>query len=89
MYSDRINLGVEWLDKVRPDWFDSIDLDRLDISCIDNCVLGQVFGEFGNAPLLEEEIYELGFDINSGPDRKEQVKILQSEWEDKIRELAG
>lgn len=42
----RVYLGAEWLDEKRPGWWQSIDLDRLDISDCDRCVLGQVFGGF-------------------------------------------
>ena len=37
--------GMEWLDRVKPGWEDSVDLRRLQVEVPVNCVLGQVFAE--------------------------------------------
>lgn len=43
-YDRAAEAGAAWLDEVAPtDWFDRIDLDRLDISAPCDCVGGQVF----------------------------------------------
>ena len=39
----RINRGEKWLNEhYGPDWYDHIDLDRLDLSSACDCVLGQL-----------------------------------------------
>lgn len=38
-----VERGVKWLDEVRPEWRDLIDLESLQISSTSNCVAGQVF----------------------------------------------
>ena len=42
----RINLGVEWLDNVIPDWYVAIELDRLNMNQPRSCICGQVFSDF-------------------------------------------
>jgi hypothetical protein len=41
----RIDLGTQFLDAVRPGWANQIDLDSLDLENPRACVLGQVFAE--------------------------------------------
>lgn len=43
---DRVQRGVELLDRVRPGWERSIDLGSLDIAICTRCVLGQLFGHY-------------------------------------------
>jgi hypothetical protein len=38
----QVDLGRRWLDRVRPDWFNEVDLDQLDLRKCDACVLGQI-----------------------------------------------
>lgn len=40
---ERIEAGAAWLDEVKPEWRDLIDLDVLDVGDGRYCVLGQVF----------------------------------------------
>jgi hypothetical protein len=42
----RVANGVALLDQAEPGWWQSIDLHRLDQGSIENCVLGQTFGEY-------------------------------------------
>lgn len=45
-YEDRVYYGAKFLDAVRPNWTDDIDLDRLDLQDGDNCILGQLFDDY-------------------------------------------
>lgn len=37
--------GADWLDEVRPEWYQLVDIDTLQMSDSGNCILGQVFRE--------------------------------------------
>lgn len=50
---ERVAAGAAWLDKHRPGWADAINLDQLDLADCTVCVLGQVYGDFWNAPLSD------------------------------------
>ena len=43
---DRAAAGAAFLDRVKPDWFKRVNLDTLDLSCDDTCVLGQLHGDY-------------------------------------------
>lgn len=45
--AQRVLAGALWLDLVRPNWRDLVDLHQLDITNPDDCVLGQVFHDEG------------------------------------------
>lgn len=45
--------GVAWLDEHYPGWFKAIDLETLDVSKCDICVLGQVYS--GHVPYAERQ----------------------------------
>lgn len=49
---ERVAAGAAWLDKNEPSWADRIDLDELYMNRCSDCVLGQVFGDYWDAPLL-------------------------------------
>lgn len=39
----RVNRGAQWLDSVKPGWWELIDIDSLNLWSTSDCVLGQVF----------------------------------------------
>lgn len=52
-YTDRINNACKILSaKYREDWYNEIDLDRLDINFPDKCVLGQLYGNYRRGVML-------------------------------------
>lgn len=53
---ERVERGGAWLDKNRPGWFYTIDLNNLDLSCGKNCVLGQLW-----SIELEDEVLTCGY----------------------------
>jgi hypothetical protein len=60
---ERVAAGVAWLDEHVPDWPDRIKLPELDLKSCLNCVLGQLFGDFDEAPYAaRDHAQPLGFD---------------------------
>lgn len=50
-YKKDVEDAIEALDKeCGSAWRDCVDLDKLDMSDYHNCVLGQVYGSYGDAP---------------------------------------
>lgn len=41
--ADRVAKGAALLDRELPDWAREIDLERLDITQVDDCILGQLY----------------------------------------------
>ena len=41
----RVTRGIELLDRVRPSWDKSLDLEELNLGSSEFCVLGQVYGK--------------------------------------------
>ncbi len=61
--------GIDLLDAAVPDWRERICLDTFDLSVMDRCILGQIFGDY-NTGKLELGILEgasHGFDIYMTP----------------------
>ena len=82
----RVARGAAFLDARHPGWAARIDLDWLDLSMCDRCVLGQLFGDFNEAPQHARlEAYRLGFDRPPGMVGMEYTK-LTAEWRRLIRE---
>jgi hypothetical protein len=60
---ERVAAGVAWLDEHVPDWLGRIDLNRLELAACTQCVLGQLFGDYNDAPSDASNRGELlGFD---------------------------
>jgi hypothetical protein len=55
--ADAVTAGVLVLDRVKPDWRNAVDRERLDLRNWDTCVAAQVFGGYyqGIAVLREAE----------------------------------
>jgi hypothetical protein len=58
---ERIEKGAAWLNKVKPEWRDLVDISDLDLASGFYCVLGQVFHDEA-----EEYGYADGFDYAIG-----------------------
>lgn len=65
---ERVAAGAEWLDANAPGWVERIDLLRLRLLSECGCVLGQMFGNFSDAPLgggdeeaRDDRAHALGF----------------------------
>ena len=59
MFEAQIQAGAKLLEeKVGPDWFKKIDLQRLEMFNCYNCVLGQIFGEYWDGLTELEDVEE-------------------------------
>ena len=62
----RVAAGARWLDAQMPGWHDRVDLDRLVTRRSGCCVLGQLYGDYYQAPLALERAVAYGFDTALG-----------------------
>lgn len=83
--AERVQRGIDWLNANRPGWFHEIDLDNLQMSDCHQCVLGQLYGHFGNWPGYGElGARDFGFNVSAGAWR---FTLLTKEWRNRITEL--
>lgn len=75
----RVANGVEWLDVNRAGWIGDIDLAALNLASPCRCVLGQLYGNFFEAPVMPNSAALYGFDA-SIYDEIEAYKDLHDEW---------
>lgn len=82
--------GAKFLDQRRPGWADEIRLADLDLRSLDNCVLGQLYGDWGKAQEAIEEIrwdadrqMYYGFETDH-PHTRQKYAALTEEWQDQI-----
>ena len=64
---ERVALGVQHLDTVRPDWRDDVKIDTLALESPKSCVIGQLVGDFINHSTLglnNRETVEFGFELD-------------------------
>lgn len=52
--AERVAAGAEWLDANYPGWADRVDIVLLDIRDCEDCVLGQLAGNYWHAPLFSD-----------------------------------
>lgn len=79
---ERVESGAKLLDDYASDWYRFVDLGRLDIQSIQNCILGQIFGSFRNGTRdlgfegdrAEEE--RLGFEMTHDEYMSESVQAI-------------
>lgn len=80
----RVAQGVALLDEKKPGWVGLINLSRFAISTTDNCVLGQVYGDYGDGCQALYLGYgeEYGFTVKSNGmvNVVLEFRALQDEW---------
>lgn len=99
--TQRVKEGAALLDQSKPDWFTKIDPSHLHMDSCAACVLGQVYGEYGQGILILDigpgGLY--GFDTlngdiqilekNTDPDEvvvfQDCFRILRDLWVDEIK----
>lgn len=84
----RVQAGAAWLDENQPGWESKIDLDFLDQSYCYECVLGQVFGDYWDSPLVQNatsstRLCALGFASKAFSTSLGYKKLTQA-WKDLI-----
>ncbi len=87
--SERVGAGAALLDGRLPGWRDLVDVDRLDLAVCDECVLGQIFGDYSRGVdalgLTQADAIQLGFD--RAP--RGSWNTLTSAWRFLIRSARG
>lgn len=79
-----VKRGALFMDKQYPGWHKSIDISILDIGCSDDCILGQIFGNYAYGvryyKLSTMREFEFGFFSYS----YESMEILTQHWRAEI-----
>ncbi len=91
--AERVARGAGWLDSALPGWHREIDLNRLILSSPCRCVLGQLWGDYADSPLVDEHGDQAGVDRGfyaGGEDGRvgplTEFAELQVEWRRVITE---
>lgn len=83
MFKENVEKGVHLLNEKCPGWFEKIDLEKLFMQSCDECVLGQLFGNFikGTGILLPgASAIDFGFSISAYNFRDSDWSALREEW---------
>lgn len=87
-FYDEIMAGCGVLDEVRPGWVDEIDLDRLNLASILDCVLAQLYGGFFSAKeklgMSWDVAEDNGFALDFSYERQD-YETLTTEWREVIQ----
>lgn len=88
--AERVQNGIMFLDNnMDPDWRSRVDLERLDISSGNCCMLAQLFGDFGRGCVelgidtVTDQAMSLGFecgDNQTDEDEWREYHALSNEW---------
>lgn len=60
-YQERVGRGAAWLDVTRPQWFNEVDLEKLDLASGQRCVLGQIVVGECSKPQWENVVVQGGY----------------------------
>jgi hypothetical protein len=88
---DRVEAGIRLLNSRRAParWLERIDVEAIDLVSCRNCILGQVFGEYGAGidalDLDEHTVITHGFDL--GHIEEEQHEQLTVVWRERIEAM--
>lgn len=85
----RVQRGIELLDKERPGWRSEIDLHKLDMGEYNICILGQLYGDYGKGAdklfgirSFDGSPAHYGFDKHPG--LSDPFKALNDEWKKQL-----
>ena len=99
MFEEYISRGTRYLnerykEELNP-WYKTIDLDILDMNDPDNCILGQLEGNYLHSNTTYVECNDNGFTVpttvwhNTGLPFGRLYSILTDEWAQAIKKLQG
>ena len=85
---ERVQNGICFLDERVPGWRERIDLDTLDVTDAQNCIVCQLFGAFGDGIVTElcissDQAERLGF-CPMGPSSTDAVGV-DAAWKSALR----
>jgi hypothetical protein len=80
--------GARLLDQKRPDWYRDINIDTLDMGVCYDCILGQLYRDYGNGVhavlAITDEPANYGFSIHreygEPPASEKEWKLLADVW---------
>lgn len=85
--AERVSAGLDFLDRETPGWDKDIDLDALRLSSCEQCVLGQLYGTWGDGldflDLHDDSAARLGFQLYEG--EANLYGVLTAAWLTAIR----
>lgn len=55
----RVARGIKYLDARHPGWASSVTPDKIDLDSSTNCVLGQVYGDYNEHPVIRDRFLGL------------------------------
>lgn len=97
---NRVKAGAAFLNVVKPNWLKRINLKKLDLASSSVCILGEVYGDYGEATeklgLENEMAQKLGFVETTGegeiseedyPQLIPKYKALTNAWKNFIKRL--
>lgn len=93
MYSGEkdINKGIEYLNETCPEWINVIDLEKLDLSNCERCILGQLYGSYLSAvkvlDLDPHETANMGFSLRGYDYPFYNYNDLTRVWKRLIKEI--
>ena len=99
-YRENVTRGAVWLDEKEPGWWERIDLERLDMDSLTDCIIGQLYGDFWDWEEVRdnsEAASDLGFDAYSDYELREKFgyychdvggdyAVLWALWNEEIAE---
>jgi hypothetical protein len=91
MFEAEVAQGIALLDKRTPAWRERIDPDRLAIASCEDCVLGQLYGDYfdgreallGDAPLIDASEWAVAHGFTSESPSEEPA--LTAAWRRALR----
>ena len=90
LLAKRVEAGCMLLDEHYPGWENLIDLKRLKMNTLEDCILGQLFGDYttGRSALQLQHGTgpHFGLDLVGGPTTNHYFEILDELWIDTIQE---
>lgn len=92
MFEEQINNGVKLLNEKKPNWFNFINLNKLNMENGQNCLLSQIYQKHYkdsiNILFTTEEIdKDLDYYYGFGLDNWDYYPILTEEWKEVITKL--
>lgn len=84
---NRVQRGIVFLDKQKPGWHCDINVDKIDMSHSDSCILGQLFGNYEDGldelELEHDEAVNYGLTIDE-QDEQDECEDWGDDWEDEV-----
>lgn len=68
---ERVKLGIKLLDEKAPGWRESIDLEKLSMETVSDCVLGQLYGH----------VYDGCYKLGLVPEQPRMAILLPPYWD--------